>query len=599
MQRAPEIPGLTDFVQVGQGGNGVVYRATQGRLHRVVAVKLLTARLDDAAAARFAREGRALGAVSGHPNIVPVYSADTTADGVPYLVMLFCEHGSLAERLDRQGPMSVPAVLDLGVRMCGALQTAHDAGLLHRDIKPGNILFDAYDVPQLADFGQARLADANLTKTGDVVATPGYAAPEVLIGERATVRSDVYSLATTLMAALLGHGPFSRDSDENVAAVLLRVLQDPPPDLRPIGVPPQVAAELERAMDKTPGRRPMSAGELGRHLQQAQGALGLAQTPMIIAGGTGASPGYAVAAGLGEDRTRVVGRAPGGGTAALAGAGPGTGARPAPGSKRRTRVWIAVGVVVLLLAVAGVWIATQLTDSRTPTNPKAASELLIGSGDYGPGDWQATEDLNLLGSVFGTLPTSSEDADLASPSSLMTCLGLDPGTEVVSSKASAQYVDSSATDVDTEQDTATKYRYARSLAVVTTSASTAQRYVTAFASPQFDTCLDEVSTLGISVGQEQPLYSSQAKISVPGYQPDLPDGAHFQARQIEVPLQKAADSTGSSSGKTKQEGTRYVTVLAMSAGTSLEYVVMQGSRNDLGEEMMDAVVARFLDLATA
>ena len=602
MQRLPDIPGLTDLVRIGQGGNGVVYRATQSQLRRVVAVKLLGVQLDDESAARFAREGHALGIVSGHPNIVPVYTADTTADGTPYLVMLLCENGSLSDRVEQHGPMSVPAVLDLGIRMCGALQTAHDAGLLHRDIKPGNILFDSYDVPRLADFGQAQIADANLTKTGDVVATPGYAAPEVLTGERATVRSDVYSLATTLMAALLGHGPFSRETDENIAATLLRVLQEPPPDLRAVGVPPQLAAVLERAMDKTAGLRPMSAAELGRRLQEVQAELGLPHTPMIIAGAAAGSPLPPVAgAGGYDERTRLVdepARSAGPGATAHLGA-------PTQKSPRtsgpRSRKWIAIAAAVLLLAGLGTWGALALAGSRTPTNPKDPSDLLIGASDYGPGDWQATEDMQLLSDVVGTFPVSAGSDSSVSPSSLTTCLDLDPETEVTASKASAQYVDGSGTSSKDDGKLVSKYRYARSLAFVTKSAADAQRYVTAYASPHFDTCLDELASLGVDVGKEQTLWNKPAKISVPAYQPSMPDGTYFQARQIEVPLEKRGQDENSqedSNGTTKQLGSRYVTVLAMSAGTSAEYVIMQSSSPELSEDMLDAVAEAFVAVAT-
>lgn len=592
MQPVPAIPGLTDLVKIGEGGNGVVYRATQTHLRRTVAVKLLTARLDYESAARFAREGHALGIVSGHPGIVPVYSADTTEDGAPYLVMQLCEHGSLADRITRDGPLGYAETLDLGVRMCGALQTAHDAGLLHRDIKPGNILFDSYHLPQLADFGQARLADAELTRTGDVIATPGFAAPEVLTGERASVRSDVYSLATTLAAAMLGYGPFSRASDESVAATLLRVLQEPPPDLRAHGVPDAFAAELERAMDKTPARRPMSAGELGRHLQRIQEGLGLPVTQLIIA-----------AAPRGDGHT-----APLGGLAEA----PARSSRPPTSSTSSTRAfnpagrtrggrWIAIVAALAVLVGAGIWLAFSLIDTRKPTNSDDASALLIGGRDYGPGTWTATSDIGLIDKVFGIFPESQENAGTTYRSEMTSCLGLDPETEVRSSQLSAQYVDASATQSADEGESMIRYRYARSLAMVLDSAQTAERYVTSFASPQFDKCLDDLDGLGVDVGQESELYGATPTIWVPEHEPDMPDGAHFQARQIEIALERGGadeSTTEDSGGKTKQQGSRYVTVLAMSAGTSAEYVVIQSDEQELSDKTIDAVAESFLAVAT-
>lgn len=603
MQRSPDIPGLTDLIQIGQGGNGIVYRATQTQLRRVVAVKLLTTRLDEVSAQRFALEGQALGSVSGHPNIVPIYTADTTADGTPYIIMLLCENGSLSDRLARGGPLSVPAVLDLGIRMSGALQTAHDAGLLHRDIKPGNILFDSYDVPRLADFGQARMADTNLTRTGDVVATPGFAAPEVLTGERATIRSDVYSLATTLSAALIGRGPFQRDDDENIAALLLRVVQEPPPDLRPFGVPDALAGELARAMDKQPGRRPMSAGELGRRLQDVQAALSLPHTPMIVAGEAAAHSPLAPRQGLPLDSgTRPIDNGYGAPATALL-ADPAVTPTRSVRPKRSRRVWVAVGITLAMVAGLGTWALASMLSNREPTNPTNASDLLIGSSGYGPGSWQATGDLNLLTSVLGSFPESAETAEQdADPTSLMQCMGLDPLTEIVSSKASAQYVDLDGSELLGGDELGASYRIARSQALVATSAETATSYVTAWSSPQFDTCLDEASGLGISVGKESTVWNHSPRISVPEHQPDVPSAVTFQARVVEIPLRLTSDQEKvetDAEGKDIQSGSRYVTIMAMSAGTSVAYVVMQSGQPGVPTEMIDAVAEAFADLATA
>lgn len=613
MQRSPDIPGLSDLVQIGQGGNGVVYRANQHQLRRVVAVKLLAARLDDASAYRFALEGQALGSVSDHPNIVPVYNADTTADGTPYLIMLLCENGSLDDRLRDGGLLPVPMALDLGIRMCGALQTAHDAGLLHRDIKPGNILFDSYGVPRLADFGQARMVDMNLTRTGDVVATPGYAAPEVLIGERATVRSDVYSLAATVAAALLGHGPFHRDADESVAAVLLRVIQEPPPNLRLHGVPDVLAGELEKALDKTAGLRQMSAGELGRRLQDVQRTLNLPQTPMIVAGEAAAHSPLARGGLTLEGPTRQLQERARGmrGVPAGAGATPVLGGLPqqsvhntspaGPAARRSTGRWIALAAVIAVLLGLGGWALTTTLASVDPTNPDDASELLIGSSAYGPGNWQATSDMSLLAEVVGDVPESRADADSVYASSLMQCLGLDPANDIVSSKASAQYVDTDATTY-VDDDFGDTYRIARSLAMVASSTDAAEDWVKAWRGPQFDTCLNEVSDLGTDLGNESTMNGTSARISVPEYEADVPDGVLFQARQVAVPLSQTAGEekpAEDSSGDPIRSGWRYVTVLAMSSGTSLEYVVMQSSAEGVSAETIDAVAEAFTDLATA
>lgn len=591
MPRLPDIPGLTDFVQIGEGGNGVVYRAMQAGLRRVVAVKLLSARLDSTAAERFAREGQALGLVSGHPNIVPVYSADTTDDGEPYLVMQLCEGGSLADRVESRGPMPWQQVLDLGVRICGALQTAHDAGLLHRDIKPGNILFDGYGVPLLADFGQAQHADAHLTKTGDVVATPGFAAPEVLTGSKATVRSDVYSLAATMLAAILGYAPFSRDTDENVAATLLRVLQDAPPDVRSLGVPEPLAQVLERAMSKQPGMRPMSAAEFGRELQRVQGELGLPVTQMTVPPKPDStSPVTPMSAPTVDEWDRA--RTP---TAPLGPGGP-PGATPAArgaehGRGRGKGRWIAIAVVVALLIAGGVWAAVAMLGSRDPKKVASASDLLIGGESYGKGSWESTEDISLLTNTLGTVGDEDSEPD---PSPLSECLGLDFASAIDDAKASAQYVDTSLSSPDEEEPAG--YRYGRTMSIVANSQADAEQFVTAFSSPTFDTCLDAAQGIGTGIGAESGDYSAPAKISVPEYDPSPPDSVHYQLRQVAVPLSALSDGTESSGDE--PAGYRYVTFVAMSAGTSVDIVVFQSSEANLPQSTYEQTYDAFLDVAT-
>ncbi|GAB3305184.1 protein kinase [Epidermidibacterium keratini] len=591
MPRLPDIPGLTDFVQIGEGGNGVVYRAMQAGLRRVVAVKLLSARLDSTAADRFAREGQALGLVSGHPNIVPVYSADTTSDGEPYLVMQLCEGGSLADRVEGSGPMPWQQVLDLGVRISGALQTAHDAGLLHRDIKPGNILFDGYGVPLLADFGQAQHADAHLTKTGDVVATPGFAAPEVLTGSKATVRSDVYSLASTMLAAILGYAPFSRDTDENVAATLLRVLQDAPPDVRPLGVPEPLAQVLERAMSKQPGMRPMSAAEFGRELQRVQRELGLPVTQMIVPPKPDSTTPFTPMTAP----TMVESDRPRASTAPLGPDGPPPGATAHQGASagggRRTGRWIAIGLVLALLVAGGVWAGIALLGAREPKNVTSASDLLIGGEDYGEGTWETTEDISLL---TNTLGTTGDDISDPSPSNLSECLGLDFSAMIDDAKASAQYVDTSLSSPDEESPSA--YRYGRTVSIVANSAGDAEQFVTAFASPTFDTCLDATDGLGANIGEESTSYSNASKISVPEFDPSPPDSVSYQLRQVAVPLSSLSDGTESSDDT--PAGYRYVTFVAMAAGTSVDIVVFQSSEATLADSAYEQTYEAFLDAAT-
>ncbi|WP_170111081.1 serine/threonine-protein kinase [Antricoccus suffuscus] len=625
MSSLPEIAGLSDLSVIGQGGSGVVYRGIQDQLRRVVAVKLLATRLDATTAERFAREGHALGMVSGHPNIVPVYLADTTSAGEPYLVMQLCEGGALSDRVEYGGPMPYAEVLDLGVRMCGALQTAHDAGILHRDIKPANVLFDGYGVPRLADFGQAQHADVRLTRTGEVVATPGFAAPEVLRGAPATARSDVYSLATTLLAALLGHAPFTKDTDENIAATLLRVVQDPPPDARVLGVPDQVAWLLEHAMDKEPQGRPSSAGEFGQALQGVQMALGLAQTPLIIAArpATGVLPhrdgrqptrefpsNGTTQARPGPQQTMVAPQyssAPRSGTAPLhAPINPGPpGISPKPRRSGATK-WIISGVALLVVLALGVWL-TVLVNSQAEvkavSNPGA---ILVGGADFGP-DWSATDGDSLVSSVLGSLPEGTWDKDnTPSPSSLMDCIDV-TFDGVKSAKASAMYV-KKGLEPPANKDAAKKgahYLMGRSEALLTDSDKSASDIVEAFSSPGFDTCLDEARNIGVTVANESTMYNATPKLDVPytaeNANADIPDVVTMQSRSVAIVLsQRAGDSEVSTdnNGDPKAAGYRYVTILAMSAGKSLVISIFQGDQQDLPDGLLDNVATAFIGKST-
>lgn len=277
------VVGCTDAVEIGRGGFGVVYRARQAEFRRTVAVKLLGASmLDDAARLRFEREISAMGSLSGHPNIVTVHQAGFMPNGTAYIVMAFEAKGSMADRISATGPVPWEEALTMGVKLAGALEAAHRTGVLHRDVKPENILLSAYAEPKLADFGIARVEGTARTRSGVISASLGHAAPEVLSGDQPGVAADVYSLASTLFALILGRDPFADDSDESFIPMLQRIATAPPPDLRPHGVPHAVCNVLERAVAKDPALRPASAGAFGRELQEAQRACGLAVTPLPV-----------------------------------------------------------------------------------------------------------------------------------------------------------------------------------------------------------------------------------------------------------------------------------------------------------------------------
>ena len=200
--------GFDDAQEVGRGGFGVVYRCLQPSLDRTVAVKVLTADLDPDNLERFIREQRAMGRLSGHPNIANILQVGATTSGQPYIVMHYHPHGSLATRIHHTGPIEWQEAVRLGVKISGALETAHRIGTVHRDVKPANILLTNYGEPQLTDFGIARIAGGFETSTRAVVGSPAFTAPEVLGGRPPTPASDVYGLGATLFCAITGHAAF-------------------------------------------------------------------------------------------------------------------------------------------------------------------------------------------------------------------------------------------------------------------------------------------------------------------------------------------------------------------------------------------------------
>ena len=272
--------GFDVVVEIGHGGFGVVFRCVQPLLDREVAIKVLTGDLDPDNVDRFLREQRAMGRLSGHPHIVTIFQVGTTARGRPYTVMPCHGKGSLDALIRRHGPMDWCETLRIGVKLAGALEAAHRAGILHRDVKPGNVLLTEYGEPQLTDFGIARIAGGFQTATGVIIGSPAFTAPEVLAGASPTPASDVYSLGATLFCMLTGHAAFERRSGEQVVAQFLRITSQPIPDLREQGLPAEVAAVIERAMAQDASARPASAAAFGDELREIQRTNGMAVDEM-------------------------------------------------------------------------------------------------------------------------------------------------------------------------------------------------------------------------------------------------------------------------------------------------------------------------------
>lgn len=250
-----DLPGYEVVEVLGQGGFATVYRARQLSVGREVALKMDSRVLSSARdRQRFIREVTAAGQLSGHPNVVAVYDAGVLADGRPYMVLELCPGGSLGDRLRRQGPFPVREARDIGVRIADALVAAHTAGVLHRDIKPGNIMVDQYGGVALADFGLAAMPrpDHDLSVTREAL-TPAYAPPEAFRLATPTPAGDVYSLAATVYALVHGRAPhYPEEGSLSIAEVIVRHTW-PLPDLP--GVSPAFTDVLRRAMAADPADR--------------------------------------------------------------------------------------------------------------------------------------------------------------------------------------------------------------------------------------------------------------------------------------------------------------------------------------------------------
>lgn len=287
---------------LGRGGVADVYRARDVVLERDVAVKVLRDHVEEREHSRFVAEARTLGRLS-HEGIVTVLDVGVSDDGRPYLVMELVEGTTLAAAL-RDGPLPAERVADVGVRLAGALAYAHAQGVVHRDVKPGNVLLGADGATKLADFGIARLVGDTVghTRTGTTVGTPAYVSPEQARGERVGPASDVYSLGLVLLEALTGERAFTGTPIESALARLHRppaIPEDLPPGWR----------DLVAAMTATdPLDRP-TAAEVGARMEVlAASPATRVLPPPAVAAAADEVPTARMPAGLvaGPDRRRRV-----------------------------------------------------------------------------------------------------------------------------------------------------------------------------------------------------------------------------------------------------------------------------------------------------
>jgi eukaryotic-like serine/threonine-protein kinase len=370
--------------RIATGGMGEVWRATDTVLDRLVAVKLLRREHADDPVFRSRFETEAQHAAGlRHPGVAQVYdfSAGEAADGdhPPYLVMEFVDGKPLSAILRPGQPMDPAAAARLVAETADALGAAHAQGIVHRDVKPANILVTDDRQVKITDFGIARAADAvALTRTGEVLGTPQYISPEQAQGLPATPASDVYSLGAVAYECLVGQRPFVADTP---VATALAHLRQPVPEL-PSTVPAGLASVVRRALAKAPEERYPDGAAFAAAVREADAAPAATRVlPAPVAGATADPVPFEPVPAVGD---------PGGGPADGAGARVEAGAAATWAARARgvpMPVWAAVGVLVVVVAIAALASVTTGADDSSPGDTggsRPASHHTVGTGPSSP-----------------------------------------------------------------------------------------------------------------------------------------------------------------------------------------------------------------------
>jgi beta-lactam-binding protein with PASTA domain len=419
---------------LGRGGMAEVHRGRDLRLGREVAVKVLRSDLarDPSFQVRFRREAQASASLN-HPAIVAVYDTgeDRTALGAtPYIVMEYVEGETLRDVLRREGPLAPERAMSLAADICGALDFSHRNGIVHRDVKPGNVMITPQGSVKVMDFGIARAVSdsaATMTSTAAVIGTAQYLSPEQARGEGVDARSDVYSMGCMLYELVTGAPPFTGDSP--VAVAYQHVREDPklPSSINP-RVPPELDAILLKAMSKNPANRYQSAADMRTDLQRALAGQRVEATPVMgdaektaIIGGPVSGYGF-------DDRDEDDWEA------------------EEEEARRRKRRIITIVAIAAVLLIGGAIAAFALLggddEPRTPTVQQVAVPVLVGQqqaaaeaaleqahlklGDVTP---RVTENDAEVGTVLETNPASGAQVDEGSQVDLV--VGAAPDTVAV------------------------------------------------------------------------------------------------------------------------------------------------------------------------
>jgi eukaryotic-like serine/threonine-protein kinase len=383
--------------ELGRGGMAKVFLGTDTVLGRTVAVKVLAPQFadDDGFVQRFRREAQAAASI-GHPHIVSVFDTGSD-DGVHFIVMEYVEGRTLAEFLAGGGRILPDRAIDIAMDVCRALQAAHAQGVIHRDIKPGNIMLNPRGEVKVTDFGIARVTTTadTVAQTAAILGTASYLSPEQAQGLPVDGRSDIYSLGCVLFEMVTGRPPFLGDSP--VAVASKQVLEQPVP---PSKLNPDVTADLDavilRALSKNPANRYQSAEEMRADLERARRGLPVDATPLLAAG-----------------TTQVLDRPP----------APATQVLPPSEPERRTN-WVPIAVTLVLIALLGalLWfLASTLLDDDPQTAVQVTVPDVVGESRA-----QAEQDLEEAGLEVGDITRVPPADDTQEPN---TVLEQDPAAD--------------------------------------------------------------------------------------------------------------------------------------------------------------------------
>src|SRR5215212_7269863 len=357
---------------LGSGGMGEVYLARDRVLGRDVALKVLRMQYagDDEFAERFKREAMSAASLS-HPNIVQVYDRGETEEKASYIAMEYVPGGTLKERISREGPLEAAEAAAVGAQVAEALGAAHERGMVHRDIKPQNVLLTAGGGAKVADFGIARAGSSvTISRTGSVMGTAGYMSPEQALGKKATPKSDLYSLLVVLYETLTGELPYTADNPIAVSMKHVNEPLRPPREVNP-RIPEGMNALVTKLLAKDPEDRYASADELADDLWRVHRGL---------------PPVAADASGQGS-RTQPTAVASSTLTSRMPTARPG----PAPMQRRRGLPWLMLALVAILFTLGALgilqavmgqdamsgWFDGSQGDKQPPNQPSAPEKVEV------------------------------------------------------------------------------------------------------------------------------------------------------------------------------------------------------------------------------